>query len=447
MRVTVYLLALGMMMGLGGCTTLPDRQTVAKNSAEFVNRAEAALAKKREQLAELANDLKSDSPTARRNEVNSLMSQPRIDPLTAYLRNYANDPRYSRERALIRAERDKRCDAVGDRYSERAPTQANLERFRRGYRLSCPTQIAAFARRVNPPQTVAETAPRDKTKRKAPAAVAATPAATPSTSATEARQPEKDPAPARAQSTQRRAASSDVASASASNCYLLYAIKNFQEAQGDCLQAARDGDAKSQHHLADIAVTSNESDAARHWAEASANQGYPAGQMLFAQLLQQDGDETRALQLLKQAADDGLTDASYEVGQAYLNGEGTQASTAEAMRYFKVAAERDHVPSQLQLSRLYASSDYPDAAESRRWLTRAAEQESAEAQYALGMSYSEGDSGQLDYRQAYVWLSRAMLNGDRRARAELERIAPELTAEQLGEAQAQVQSGRAGRRP
>lgn len=446
MRVTVYMLALGMMMGLGGCTTLPDRQTVAKNSAEFVNRAEAALAKKRAQLAELANDFKSDSPTARRNEVNSLLSQPRIDPLTAYLRTYENDPRYSRERALIRAERDKRCDAVGDRYANRAATQANLERFRRGYRLSCPTQIAAFARRVNPPETVAETTPRETPERKIAKPAAKAPAEQ-STASTQARTAAKGPASTRPRTTTRQAAAPAAESEAVSSCYLLYAIKNFQEAHGDCLQAARDGDAKSQHHLADIALTSNENEAARHWAKASAEQGYPAGQMLFAQLLQQNGDEAEALELLKRAADAGLTEANYEVGQAYLNGEGTPASTADAIRYLKVAAERNHVASQLELSRLYASSDYPDAAEARRWLMRAAEQESAEAQYALGMSYSEGRNGQVDYRRAYVWLSRAMLNGDRRARAELERIAPELTAEQLGEAQAQVQSGRAGRRP
>ena len=156
MRAIVYMLATGIRVGLGGCTTLPDRQTVARHSTEFVNRAEAALAKKRSQLAEIANDIKSDSPTARRNEVNTLFAQPRIDPLTDYLRTYANDPRYTRERAMVRAERDKRCDAVGQRYAERSATEANLERLRRGYQMSCPNQIAAFARRVNPPQAIAE---------------------------------------------------------------------------------------------------------------------------------------------------------------------------------------------------------------------------------------------------------------------------------------------------
>lgn len=444
MRVKVYMLVLGIMTGLGGCTSLPDRQTVAKNSAELVERAEAALARKRSQLAELANDLKSDSPTARRNEVNGLLRQSRIDPLTEYLRTYANDPRYSRERALIRAERDKRCDAVGQRYAERAPTEANLERFRRGYQLSCPAQIAAFARRVNPPQTIV--AGQTDAPSESKAAAKPAPARPSSPTASAATKPAGIAAAQRTDSADS-SASPATDSAAANNCYLLYAIKNFQQAHGDCLQAARDGDAKAQHHLADIALTSNEAKAARHWAEASANQGHPAGELLLARLLQQQGEDADALQLFERAAAAGLTEANYHLGQAYLNGRGTTASVAEAIRYFKVAGERDHVPSQLELSRLYASSDYPDAEESRRWLTRAAEQNSAQAQYALGMSYSEGRNAPLDYRQAYVWLTRAMLNGDRRARAQLERIAPELTAEQLGEAQAQVQSGRTGMRP
>ncbi|SDR95592.1 hypothetical protein SAMN05216421_0636 [Halopseudomonas xinjiangensis] len=452
MRVTVYMLAIGITIGLGGCTTLPDRQTVAKNSAEFVNRAEAMLAAQRSRLAEVANDLKADSPTARRNEVNNLLRQSRIDPLTQYLNTYANDPRYVRERARVRAERNRRCDAVGDRYARRDATPANLERFRRGYSFSCPTQIASFERRVNSETSVAEAKPEPQSEPKSVAAPRAANPAPPARTATRveptpAKRAEPTLASRSETSVVRTTSQSSPPSEAASSCYLLYAIKNFQQAHGDCLQAARAGDAKAQHHLADIALISKEDKAARHWAQASAEQQYPAGQMLMARLLQKDGEDAEALALLKRAADSGLTEANYLVGQAYLEGDGAPVNAAEAIRYLTLAAERNDVEAQLLLARLYASSEHANASEARRWLTRAAEQESAEAQLALGMNYYEGRGGPVDYREAYVWLSRAMLNGNERAREHLERIAPELTEEQLGDAQARVQSGLAGRRP
>ncbi len=452
MRVTAYMLAIGITIGLSGCTTLPDRQTVARNSAEFVNRAEAILAEQRSRLAEVANDLKADSPTARRNEVNNLLRQSRIDPLTRYLNTYANDPRYVRELERVRAERDRRCEDVGDRYAQRPATPANLQRLRRGYSFSCPAQIASFERRVTPPASVAEAIPERQSE---PSSMSVAKATQPKPPTQAAARPEPSPAKgAEPVSASRPAAkvlqppsASSPSSEAANSCYLLYAIKNYQQAHVDCLQAARAGDAKAQHHLAQIALISKEEKAARHWASASADQEYPAGQMLMARLLQKDGEDAEALTLLKRAADSGLTEANYLVGQAYLAGQGAPANSAEAIRHLTFAAERNDVAAQLALARLYATSEQANPGEARRWLTRAAEQESAEAQLALGVSYYEGRGGPVDYREAYVWLSRAMLNGDQRARAHLERIAPELTEEQLGDAQARVQSGLAGRRP
>lgn len=446
MRAIAYMLVIGLMAGLGGCTTLPDRQTVAENATQFINRTEAMLAAQRDRIAEAVNDIKADSQTARRNEVNNLFRQPRIDPLTDYLQSYSGDPRYVRERALVSAERDKRCAAVAERYATRAATRYNLQRLENGYRRSCPVQVAAFERRVNPPRVVVTNEPEQPVEPPAPAKPA-TPK--PESAAREQSDKPIEPsaAPIAGPRVRQASPSEPVASEAASSCYLLYAIKNYQEAHSECLKAARAGDAKAQHHLADIALISKEQDAALHWARQSAEQDHPAGQLLLADLLQRSGSEAEALQLLRKAADQGLAEADYRIGQAYLNGQGADADPAEAIRFFERAAQKDHVQAQLQLAELYSRSKGADQTKARAWLTRAAEQESAEAQFKLGLSFHEGRGGPADNREAYIWLSRAMLNGNERARAHLERIAPELSAEQLGEAQAQVQSGLAGRRP
>lgn len=446
MRAIVYMLVIGLMAGLGGCTTLPDRQTVAKNTTQFINRTEAMLAAQRDRIADAVNDIKADSPTARRNEVNNLFGQPRIDPLTDYLQTYAGDPRYVRERALVSAERDKRCAAIGERYAARAATPSNLQRLERGYRRSCPAQVAAFERRVNPPRVVVANEPAQAVEPDAPAKPR-TPKAEPVAQTEPEKPAEPSAAPLAGPRVRQAARSEPVASEAASGCYLLYAIKNFQQAHSECLKAARAGDAKAQHHLADMALISNEQDAALHWARQSAEQNHPAGQLLLAELLTRSGNQAESLKLLRQAADQGLAEASYRLGQSYLAGQGTDADPVEAVRYFEQAAEKDHVQAQLQLAELYTRPEAADETKARAWLTRAAEQESAEAQFKLGLNFHEGRGGPADNREAYVWLSRAMLNGNERARAHLERIAPELSAEQLGDAQARVQSGLAGRRP
>lgn len=235
----------------------------------------------------------------------------------------------------------------------------------------------------------------------------------------------------------------------AKDCYLLFAIRNFQQAHRACIAAARDGDAKAQHHMASMARTSGEFDAAFHWASQSARQGHAPGQLLLAGLYRSgegtEVNESEAVDLLRAAADQGMAEARYQVGMAYLQGQGVTRDAAQAASYLQTAAEQNHVKAQLTLADLHRSQR-PDDPRAREWLRRAASQNSPEAQYALGVSYSEGSAGAVDHLEAYVWLSRAVLNGYERARSYLEQVAPQLTPEQLEVAQRRVQSSLAGRR-
>src|SRR5690554_7949552 len=142
----------------------------------------------------LAGDAPDSRPGQLHLEAEQLLDQPLIDPLTAFLERYADTHAQAPEFRRIARERDSRCRAIGTRYARRAPTPETLDALRTGYQRSCPAQVEAFARRVPP----------------APA---------PSPAAPAVRSPVRE-APG------------------TSDCYLLYAIRNTQQALPACTRAA-----------------------------------------------------------------------------------------------------------------------------------------------------------------------------------------------------------------
>lgn len=367
-----------LMCCVAGCAALPDSLRLGKTSS-------------------LDDELKDD--------IERLLDQPLIDPLTRFLEqhasSHANTPYYQR----IARERDSRCRAIGTRYARQAPTEETLRSLRSGYEYSCPAQVEAFAGRVPRPA--------------APDMPAAEPAV------------------------------SLALPAEASDCYLLYAIRNYQRAMPACSAAAQAGDGQSQHHLASVLRRNRALTDALYWAQQSAASGYPPGQLLLAEFYQQGqgapGDSDRALDLIEAAANQGLASAQYKAGMARLDGLGTQSDRTAAVRWLERAAGQDYVEAQLELAELYFNEPETEQHNARQWLNRAALLGSATAQYRLGASYLEGRGGPADPAQAYVWLSLALLNGEQRARAEVQQLASHLSPSQLEMARQRINAVTHGR--
>lgn len=340
--------------------------------------------------------------TALSDTAEQLLDQPLIDPLTRFLEEHANLAQTQAYQYIAR-ERDSRCRAIGTRYAQRAPSAENLHALRSGYQYSCPEQVERFSQRrqLSPPPAQ----PRKPTT------------------------PELPP--------------------QASDCYLLFAIRNAQQALPTCTAAAQAGDAKSQHHLASLLRSNQAFSEALHWAELSAASEYPAGQLLLAELYQRGhgapGSAGRALPLIETAAEQGLAAAQYQAGIAWLNGIGTEPDRAIALDWLERAAAQDDVAAQLQLAEVYFDVHETGQADARYWLNRAALLGSATAQYRLGVNYLEGSDGPVDLQEAYVWLSLALLNGERRAHAGVEQLAGRLSAEQLDSAHQRINAGAHGR--
>ena len=76
-----------------------------------------------------------------------------------------------------------------------------------------------------------------------------------------------------------------------------------------------------------------------------------------------------------------------------MNGEGVPEDDAEAVRWFRLAAEQQHASAQFRLGYLYSRGRgvSEDDAEAVRWYQVAAEQGHAEAQSILGRMYANGE--------------------------------------------------------
>jgi TPR repeat protein len=103
-------------------------------------------------------------------------------------------------------------------------------------------------------------------------------------------------------------------------------------------------------------------------------------------------DESLGFANLFQAAKQFHPAACFEVGLAYQEGKGVEKDLIQAVGYYKRAANREYAPAYMQLFCQYINKEYPyaDDAEAAMWLKRAAKAGDYYAQYVMGESYQEG---------------------------------------------------------
>ena len=108
----------------------------------------------------------------------------------------------------------------------------------------------------------------------------------------------------------------------------------------------------------------------------------------------------------RKAAYKGSTSAMVELGVLLGTGSGGTKDQAEARRLFERAAEAGNPRGVSNLAAL--SGDAPsDPGKARALLTKAAEANSAEAQYQLGVMYADGVGGPKDDAAARTWFEKA----------------------------------------
>ncbi len=141
-----------------------------------------------------------------------------------------------------------------------------------------------------------------------------------------------------------------------------------------------------------------------------------------------DVNARQPLDELRARAHQGDTGAQLALGVFHLTGDGVPRDPAEALRWFRLAAEQGNVFAQNNLGVIYqglperfrSDNDIPvDHAESVRWFRLAAEQGHAVSAMNLAVKYRDAHGVPRDHAEALRWFRRAAELGDVNAFGEI----------------------------
>ena len=153
---------------------------------------------------------------------------------------------------------------------------------------------------------------------------------------------------------------------------------------------------------------------------------------------QQNEADRKVLAEIRAGADKGDAKAQYELGCAFFSGTlGVAKDKAEAVKWFRKAAEQNVADAQFSLGVCYANGRgvTKDDAEAVKWFRKAAEQNLADAQYNLGVCYDSGEGVAKDEVEAYKWWLLAAGQGNDDAKYNMTIVENKMSREQIAEGQ------------
>lgn len=122
-------------------------------------------------------------------------------------------------------------------------------------------------------------------------------------------------------------------------------------------------------------------------------------------------DEAEAVRWYRMAAEHGCADAMFELSKCYTFGIGVRRNRAMVSKWLNEAAERGHLRSMVQLGKR-CTLEYEAVYNPRkavRLFCKAAEKGDAWGMFYLGECYADGVGVKKDYDAAYLWFCRAAL--------------------------------------
>ena len=129
-------------------------------------------------------------------------------------------------------------------------------------------------------------------------------------------------------------------------------------------------------------------------------------------------DYSEAVGWYRKAADQGDSLAEYSLGYAYAHGKGVTKDVEAALKWWQKSAEQGQIYAQNALGQFYFYGEHPgdtnhiNYPEAARWLRKAADQGSAPAMSTLGYMYLYGIGVGRDWSEALQWNRRAAELGD-----------------------------------
>ena len=124
----------------------------------------------------------------------------------------------------------------------------------------------------------------------------------------------------------------------------------------------------------------------------------------------------------------GFSPSQFELAKMYENGKGVGKDYAEAVKWYRKAADQRYAQAQSEVGECYyyGKGVNKDYAEAVKWCLKAAEQGNAEAQYNLGECYEYGHGVRKDYAEAERWYRLAAEHGNTDAMNKLGEIFEKL---------------------
>ena len=121
----------------------------------------------------------------------------------------------------------------------------------------------------------------------------------------------------------------------------------------------------------------------------------------------------------------------------YENGQGVPQNNAEAVKWYRLAADQGLAQAQFNLGVMYDDGrGVPqDDVQAVQWYRLAADQGHARAQLNLGVMFGTGQGVKQDHVQAHKWFSLAGTGGMEDGRKGRDILAKQMTPAQIAEAQ------------
>jgi TPR repeat protein len=157
----------------------------------------------------------------------------------------------------------------------------------------------------------------------------------------------------------------------------------------------------------------------------------------LAAVLDGEGSGTLLQLLEKEMTGEQIAEAQFCLGACYEWGNCVAKDSAEAVKWYRKAAEQGDAEAQFHLGFCYYKGDgvAKDAPEAVKWFSKAAEQGLAEAQNSLGACYSLGHGVTYNDVNALMWVNLAAASGDEEVKKFREHLEGKMAAEQIAEAQ------------
>ena len=148
-------------------------------------------------------------------------------------------------------------------------------------------------------------------------------------------------------------------------------------------------------------------------------------------------DDAAAAKWYRKAADQGFSHAQYSLAVLYSEGRGVAQNYATALKWYRKASDQGDVMALYNVGLMYERGDgvTRDDTEALDWYRKAALQGFDRAQHKLGLMYADGHGVTADYTEAYAWLSLAAAQGNDEAQAGLDSVKKSMTSRQITMAQ------------